>query len=213
LPRYYASRYLSDPAVYVQEEGFWRSFGPGRASGGATGEIPASIRSQLVEIDPVMGRQMVGARVRDAMGEAQPYVRYAGFWRRFAAAFIDGLIGLVAGSVVRYAIIGVVLRSAGSGTISAAYDVSGLVMGWLYFTLMESSSNQGTLGKMALGIVVTDLDGRRISWGRANARYWSKLISAFIFCIGYIMAGFTEKKQALHDMIAGTLVVTKDPYR
>jgi uncharacterized RDD family membrane protein YckC len=66
---------------------------------------------------------------------------------------------------------------------------------------------------MALGIVVTDLEGRRISWGRANARYWSKFISALIFLIGYIMAGFTQKKQALHDMIAGTLVVVKDPYR
>ncbi|HET6454033.1 MAG TPA: RDD family protein [Armatimonadota bacterium] len=78
---------------------------------------------------------------------------------------------------------------------------------WLYCTLMESSSRQATLGKMALGIIVTDMNGHRVSWGRANARYWSHIVSNMILMIGYIMTGFTEKKQALHDMIAGTLVL------
>ncbi len=80
---------------------------------------------------------------------------------------------------------------------------------WLYFALMESSVKQGTLGKMALGIIVTDANGNRISFGRATGRYFGKIISGAILCIGYIMAGFTEKKQALHDMIAGCLVVNK----
>jgi len=62
---------------------------------------------------------------------------------------------------------------------------------------------------MAIGIKVTDLQGDRISYGRANARYWSKFLSTMIFLIGYIMAGFTEKKQALHDIIASCLVVLK----
>ena len=60
---------------------------------------------------------------------------------------------------------------------------------------------------MALGIIVTDLDGNQISFGRANGRYWSKIVSSITLLIGYIMAGFTEKKQALHDIIAGTLVL------
>jgi len=198
----------------VQEEGFWRSFGPGRAAGGAAGEIPGSIRSQLVEIDSVQGRQMVASRVREAMGEAQPYIRYAGFWRRFPAAIIDGVIVGGAGSIVRYIILGVALRSVGIGAVAAVADeLLAIATSWLYFTFMESSSNQATVGKLALGIVVTDLEGRRISWGRANGRYWSKFISALIFLIGYIMAGFTAKKQALHDMIAGTLVVIKETYR
>lgn len=80
---------------------------------------------------------------------------------------------------------------------------------WLYYALMESSVKQATLGKMALGIVVTDLAGNRISFGRATGRYWAKLISALTLLAGFVMAGFTAKKQALHDMIAGCLVVTK----
>jgi uncharacterized RDD family membrane protein YckC len=99
---------------------------------------------------------------------------------------------------------------------TAASTITGVVTAvgvWLYHTLMESSSLQATLGKMALGIVVTDLDGGRISFGRATARYWSQILSALILGIGYLMAGFTERKQALHDMIAKTLVVVKDPYR
>jgi len=77
---------------------------------------------------------------------------------------------------------------------------------WIYEAAMESSSKQATLGKMALGLKVTDEQGRRISFGRATARYFSKIISGMILLIGYIMAGFTARKQALHDMIAGTLV-------
>ena len=79
--------------------------------------------------------------------------------------------------------------------------------GFLYFALMESSTNQATVGKMALGIKVTDLEGNRISFGRALGRTFAKILSGLIIFIGYIIAAFTEKKQALHDMIAGTLVV------
>jgi uncharacterized RDD family membrane protein YckC len=62
---------------------------------------------------------------------------------------------------------------------------------------------------MAIGIKVTDLNGNRISFGRATGRYFAKILSGMILMIGYIMAGFTEKKQALHDMIASCLVVMK----
>ena len=77
---------------------------------------------------------------------------------------------------------------------------------WIYEAVMESSSKQATLGKMALGLKVTDLEGRRISFARATGRHFAKLLSGMILLVGYIMAGFTERKQALHDMIAGTLV-------
>jgi uncharacterized RDD family membrane protein YckC len=77
---------------------------------------------------------------------------------------------------------------------------------WLYFALQESSERHATIGKRALNIYVTDLQGRRISFGQATGRHFSKIISYLILCIGYMMAGFTEKKQGLHDMIAGTLV-------
>ncbi len=79
---------------------------------------------------------------------------------------------------------------------------------WLYFAYLESGEKQGTWGKQMLGIYVTDLTGNRISFGRASGRFFAKIISGLIpLGIGYIMAGITERKQALHDMIASCLVL------
>ena len=75
---------------------------------------------------------------------------------------------------------------------------------------MESSERQATFGKAAVSVYVTDDKGQRLSFGHASGRFFSKIISGMIpFGIGYIMAGFTAKKQALHDMIAGTLVMKR----
>jgi uncharacterized RDD family membrane protein YckC len=212
--RYYAPRYLGDPAVYVQEAGYWRSFGPQGASGGANGEIPAPISSQLVEIDPIQGRRMVAARIHEVMGGTRALVEYAGFWRRVAAALIDYVALQLVTGALSFGTIGFDFAPGGvAAAVSGVTGVATLIAVWLYHALMESSSLQATLGKMALGIVVTDLDGGRISFGRATARWWSQILSALIFGVGYLMAGFTERKQALHDMIAHTLVVLKDPYR
>jgi uncharacterized RDD family membrane protein YckC len=71
---------------------------------------------------------------------------------------------------------------------------------------MESSSFQATLGKRALGLRVMAINGEAASFGRASARYFAKILSS-ILLIGYIMAAFTEKKQALHDRMAGCLVI------
>jgi uncharacterized RDD family membrane protein YckC len=150
---------------------------------------------------------------------------YAGFWMRFAAIFIDGIIlaifGFLFGGVIGF-IFGITgllgqgeMRVVQSdGTINGAFltmelIVVGvmLVVRWLYFALQECSSAQATLGKRALGIRVTDMEGRRIGFGRASGRFFGKIISSLILCVGYMMAGWTERKQALHDMIAGTLVV------
>jgi uncharacterized RDD family membrane protein YckC len=155
---------------------------------------------------------------------------YAGFWKRVAAYLIDGLILTVVSWLVILPVLGLVGIGASSMEYSedmmmdeeaaagmAAMVMGGMMMlflviaaaGWLYFALMESSSKQGTLGKMALSIVVTDLNGNRITFGRATGRYFGKILSGMILYIGYIMVAFTEKKQGLHDMIAGTLVVNK----
>jgi uncharacterized RDD family membrane protein YckC len=83
----------------------------------------------------------------------------------------------------------------------------GTLIFWLYFALFESSSKRATPGKMAIGIVVTGMNGERISFGRATGRTFGKYISSLILCFGYFMAGWTEKRQALHDVMAGTLVV------
>jgi uncharacterized RDD family membrane protein YckC len=60
---------------------------------------------------------------------------------------------------------------------------------------------------MMLGLRVTDMSGSKISFGQATGRYFGMIISGLILCIGYMMAGFTQHKQALHDMLAGCLVV------
>jgi uncharacterized RDD family membrane protein YckC len=86
----------------------------------------------------------------------------------------------------------------------------GLVGGWLYHALLESSEWQATAGKKALGLAVTDLAGHRISFARASGRHFGKIISGLIpLGIGYILAGLTEKKQAIHDMLASCLVLRK----
>ncbi|MBN1061287.1 RDD family protein [Clostridium botulinum] len=85
-----------------------------------------------------------------------------------------------------------------------------LVIPWLYYSFFESSNGKATLGKKALGIIVVDANNNKISFVRATVRYWSKYVSLIFFFIGYIMAGFTKKKQALHDIISVTYVVKKD---
>ncbi len=152
-------------------------------------------------------------------------VSYAGFWKRFVAYIIDDIVLSLAGFFVIVfigALFGLSFLSLFSSDaestvaliIAAASAIlmailALMIVGWLYFALMESSVNQATLGKMALGIKVTDLDGNRISFGRATGRYFGKIVSGMILYIGFIMAGFTEKKQALHDIMASCLVVNK----
>jgi len=150
-------------------------------------------------------------------------VEYGGFWRRFLAYIIDSIIVNIATSLVG----GLLGAGAGAGiaglsggdfdeaAMLALFSVStliALVGTWLYFALMESSKLQATVGKLALGMVVTDLNGERISFLRATGRYFAKIVSAMILLIGYMMVGFTQRKQGLHDMMASTLVYkTRDP--
>jgi len=83
------------------------------------------------------------------------------------------------------------------------------VAGWLYFALLESSTLQATPGKMALGLYVADVNGRRISFGRASGRFVGKLLSSLLLGVGYVVAAFSARKQALHDMMADCLVLRR----
>jgi uncharacterized RDD family membrane protein YckC len=123
---------------------------------------------------------------------------YAGFWKRVAAIIIDGVVLSAATGLLTV------------GTLGHAWFAV-FFLPWLYEAMMLSSEHQATLGKMALGIVVTDLAGRRITFGRATGRHFAKWISGLILGIGFLMAAFTEKKQALHDLMAETLVVNRPP--
>ncbi|MCB9045666.1 MAG: RDD family protein [Chitinophagales bacterium] len=138
--------------------------------------------------------------------EEQQYVIYAGFWARFFAYFIDGLILAIPGFIIRF----VVNDSLLEGNLLSATIT--FIVDWLYFALQESGSAQATLGKRILDIKVTDMDGGRISFGRATGRYFGKIISAIILMIGFIMAAFDDRKQALHDKMAGTLVVSSSSF-
>ncbi|SIN76158.1 Uncharacterized membrane protein YckC, RDD family [Singulisphaera sp. GP187] len=135
-------------------------------------------------------------------------VEYAGFWVRFVAVVIDGIVLFVLNLIVSFAIIfaGVAMKMDPviAWLISCFFSA---IIQIGYFPLMHSAERQATYGKLAMGIKVTDLRGRRITFGRALGREFAKFLSAIIFLIGYIMAAFTERKQTLHDMIAGTLVI------
>ncbi len=125
---------------------------------------------------------------------------YAGFWKRFLAALIDGIVLIIIGGLISCVLIF-------KDVPNFVPTIFSMLLGWLYSAFMESSEYQGTIGKMALHIWVTDLDGNRIGFGRATGRFFGKYLSQLILWIGYMMAGWTQKKQALHDMMAGTLVV------
>jgi len=137
-------------------------------------------------------------------------VVYAGFWLRVVAYLIDRfLIGFVnlALSITYFFLSGMSWNSDELRTLSLTSALFGFLLKWLYFTLLESSGSQATFGKALIGIKVSDEQGRRISLLRANARYWAKILSTLTLGFGYLMAGFTRRKQALHDFVAGTLVV------
>jgi uncharacterized RDD family membrane protein YckC len=157
------------------------------------------------------------AQVADVWAHQHPEtLQYAGFWLRFVAVIIDGFIS-GAMLMVIVVIVGVVfgLVMAGKDLTNRDFELFGnflgfglgLVIPWLYYAFCESSSWQATPGKKALGLRVTDMSGLPIGFGRASGRYWGKLVSYVILYVGFFMAGWTTKKQALHDMMAGTLVV------
>jgi uncharacterized RDD family membrane protein YckC len=152
---------------------------------------------------------------------------YAGFWARFVAYLIDGFVLTVLVAVIYgaayIALSGYFHQPAGPNLVTfnlgdtqvtlniavmtALAIVPGL-LALLYLAIMESSDRQASFGKLAMGLKVTDVHGGRISFWRAIGRELAKIISSQTFCIGFIIAGFSERKQALHDVIARTLVVS-----
>lgn len=152
---------------------------------------------------------------------------YAGFWLRVVAAIIDGIVlsipFLPFMIAVFSGVIPVLMRSPNPPEVIFAVlprlillGVSWIIASWLYWSLMESSSWQATLGKKALGLYVTDLTGRRASFGRTSGRFCAgrlvgivPYIGGLYFLVDCICAGLTERKQAIHDIIASCLVLRK----
>jgi len=153
------------------------------------------------------------------------YSKYAGFWKRVLAHLVDGLVVWVCmlpiASVYREKA-GEFANAIGPQTspqnaiaalmvlmpITLEYFAFCLIVGLLYYAGFESSNLQGTPGKLALGIKVIDTEGQRVSFARATGRHFSKIVSGMTLLIGYIMCAFTERRQCLHDMMAGCLVIS-----
>jgi uncharacterized RDD family membrane protein YckC len=157
-----------------------------------------------------------------------PRLPYGTFWARLVAYVIDSLIIGLPSMIALFAALfflggfGVMLHRTHPDPDAVRAMMATLVpifllgmlalmaIHWLYFAGMESSARQGTIGKSVMSLRVSDLEGKRISFGHATGRFFAKIVSGMIpFLIGYLMAAFTEKKQALHDLIAGTLVLGK----
>ena len=140
---------------------------------------------------------------------AKTGVAYAGFWRRFLAYLIDGT--LIAG--VNLALYSTVHLLA-PDNLDALANIApvAVAISWAYFAVLESSPASGTLGKVALGMYVADVHGDPISFGRAVFRNGLKSVSWLLLGAGWILAAFTPRKQALHDVMAGTLVLRKVHY-
>lgn len=171
---------------------------PNKTVGTVMNNQPAS---QPLETQPLAAQPAGESAV------AQTQIKYAGFWIRWVANFIDGLVliipNIIAGLIIKFVNFGAVQ--------SVLTSISGLLVSWVYFILM-TNKYQATLGKKAVGIKVLSDKSENLTLGQVILRETiGKLISMVILFIGYIMAGFTKRKQALHDKIASTVVVYKDP--
>lgn len=157
---------------------------------------------------------------------------YAGLGRRFVAFIVDIIIILLF-DLVAMAVLGLTrgiqnsyfyyvqhvpveqltpegTMAAMLGSIMAAYGIVLIIIPWLYFAGFESSRSQATPGKLLMRIVVTDMTGNKPTFARVTLRHFAKFVSALIIFIGFLMIGLTQKRQGLHDKIAGCLVLLQD---
>ncbi len=130
---------------------------------------------------------------------------YAGFGKRLIALLIDSLI-LTGIGFICYLFLSSFLNGI---TFHLIARLLGIIIGWSYFAFLESSSLQATIGKKLLGLIVTDEYNKSLNWEQATGRHFSKILSGMIIGIGYLMPLWNERNQALHDKIAGTLVLEK----
>jgi len=169
----------------------------GRAAGAGAGSPYAPPASNVARRSTaVLGRDVV----------------LAGFWKRVAAYLIDSFIVGLAGMALAAFVIsfaGVAGLGRGSWMNELVANLISFTLSAGYYAWFHASHSMATPGKMAVGIKVVGLDGERISLARAIGRYFATILSALIFGIGFLMAGFTERKQALHDMVCDTLVVDR----
>lgn len=195
---------------------------PGAPAALAGSAFPATVPSLSPVLPPAVPAVSQGLAQASYGG-----VTYAGFWLRLVAHLLDGLICGLAFVILLIPVFALTGAGAFFSKLGSSDDISddvtalivlgfvgvflgALLLSWLYYAFAESSSWQGTAGKKLLSLYVTDMSGRPISFGRASGRFFARFITNLIpLEIGYILAGFTEKKQAIHDMIASCLVLRR----
>lgn len=185
------------PATTVQELGLAPPPLPGKSHDAPAKGGPATEASPTISA-PTPNDPTAKTPVTE---QAEP--RYAGFWLRAGALLADFVVIFVAAFFATVFLAPLI----GFEAAEVLVNLTGIIGAWLYFAGMESSSYQATFGKRALGLKVTDVEGKPLGFGKATGRHFGKIISGLIFYIGFVMAGITEKKQALHDMMAGCMVV------
>ena len=160
----------------------------------------------------------------DSRLAGQPALEYPSFLRRAAAFCIDAPLRFAIGLALvflpmRFLVLGEAKRYGSTDArylwsviplldkaiVYVLWLLPAVIVPWLYTALQECSTPQATFGKRLLFVQVTDLEGRRISFARASARFFGRLIPTF--GLGYLMALVTRRKQALHDLVARCLVV------
>lgn len=162
--------------------------------------------ADTAEVCAQCGRSLAALPPGPAVVAEGPTV-FASFWIRVGAAVIDTII--IGGSLMLlwFVLLFSIMVPTLALVVFPLYWIVSVIGPWLYTALFEASAMQATPGKKAIGIKVTDLQGNRISFGRATGRYFAEWITGMTFLVGYVMVAFTQKRQSLHDMIAGTVVV------
>ena len=183
----------------------------------------------LDELNPSRSNSSGTAATADSEASQSSNKDYAGFWFRFFAVLIDGLV-LGTASAVMTTVIGIILALGFGITLVGSVDrenkadaaalvltltwivliVANFMLHWLYFAFMESSGQRASVGKLACGIIVTDESGVPVTFAQATGRFFAKFfITSATLGIGYLMCVWTKKEQCLHDKIASCLVVKR----
>jgi uncharacterized RDD family membrane protein YckC len=166
---------------------------------------------------PLMRRKIIGIRTEEYAGPGQRFLAFIidVVFILIIDLFVMGALGLSEGVRMAYQFIrgypmtdryGELVTSTFPMQIVYAFAALIILVPWLYFAFLDSSKNQATLGKIALRIAVTDMNGARITFSRGTLHFFAMFLSAIIFFVGFIIIAFTRQKQGLHDMIAGCLM-------
>lgn len=149
--------------------------------------------------------------------------QYGSLWRRFIAIIIDlAIVAIIGGFLFDPVAIVLGHDALKQANVHAPFSVvivrdysiwaiATVIVAWLYFAIMESSSGQATFGKRMMGLLVVNRDEGRLSFGKASIRFWIKALSIFTAFVGYFIAFFDSKSRMMHDRVAGSLVLEAQP--